>query len=372
MNERPLKFLSVILVASLLAACASSVTAPTPSAAPDPRVLAIHQQTVFADMHAHPSRFHRANVESILAEEVEVYRRSTMDLFVANISTDMAYDGAYFNRDGTEVKKGEYKPGPGDVYALSADRLERINKTFELGYAVHADTPITVLEARDRNEVAVMPALEGADALEGDIENLYKMHANGLRLIQLIHFRNNELGHTQTWPYSPGGLTEFGREVVREANRLGLVIDMAHANNETLMDTLELSWHPIIFSHGGVREYTDHDRAVTDDQIRAIAENGGVVGIWPHGRHIATVAEMVDYMEHVIKIGGIDHVGIGSDLRGISSYVVGFDEDANFHAIAIELLNRGYSSEDVGKVMGGNFFRVWVTVSEARAVDLGQ
>lgn len=127
-----------------------------------------------------------------------------------------------------------------------------------------------------------MPALEGGDALEGDLEKLYEMHENGLRLIQLIHFRNNELGHAQTSPYSPGGLSEFGREVVREANRLGLVIDTAHANNETLMDVIALSRHPIIFSHGGVREYTDHDRVVTDDQIRAIAENGGVVGIWPN------------------------------------------------------------------------------------------
>jgi membrane dipeptidase len=337
---------------------------PTAATTADPRILEIHKQSVFADMHAHPSRFHRANIESISAEEIELYRRSTMDLVVANISSDMAYDGGYFNRDGTEVEGGEYKPAPGEVYALSADRLERLNKTFELGYAVHADTPISVLEARDRNEVAVMPALEGADGLEGDIENLYKMHANGLRLIQLIHFRNNELGHTQTWPYSPGGLTEFGREVVREANRLGLIIDMAHANEKTLADALELSRHPIIFSHGGVREFTDHDRAVTDDQIRAIAENGGIVGIWPHGRHISTVAEMVDYIEHVIKVGGIDHVGIGSDLRGVSRYVIGFDEEANFHAIAKELLDRGYSDEDVGKVMGGNFFRVWVTVSD--------
>lgn len=331
---------------------------------PDARVIAIHDQSVFADMHAHPSRFHRRNIESITAEEIELYRRSTMDLVVANISSDMAYDGAYVNRDGTEVEKGRYKPVPGEVYALSADRLSRLGKTFELGFAVHADTPDDVLKARDLNQVAVMPALEGADALEGNIENLFEMHENGLRLIQLVHFRNNELGHTQTWPYSPGGLTEFGREVVREANRLRLVIDMAHANDETLMDVLALSRHPVIFSHGGVREYTDHDRAVTDDQIRAIAKNGGVVGIWPNGRHISTVAEMVDYMEHVIRVGGIDHVGIGSDHRGVSSYAKGFDEQANFHAIATELLNRGYSDEDVGKVMGGNFFRVWVTVSE--------
>ncbi|MDH3611928.1 MAG: dipeptidase [Gammaproteobacteria bacterium] len=357
---RPPKAALLLLVVTVLTACEST---PTLETDPDPRIVAIHEHAVFADMHAHPSRFHRENIESITAAEIEVYRRSTIDLVVANISSDMAFDGAYVNRDGTEVKEGEYKPAPGEAYALSADRLARLQKTFELGYAVHADTPADVLAARKNNDVAIMPALEGADALEGNIENLYKMHDDGLRLLQLIHFRNNELGHTQTWPYSPGGLTEFGREVVREANRLGIVIDMAHANNETMMDVLELSRHPVIFSHGGVREFTDHDRAVTDEQIRAIAENGGAVGIWPHGRHISTVAEMVDYIEHVIKIGGIDHVGIGSDLRGISRYVIGFDEEANFHAIAEELLRRGYSDSDVGKVMGGNFFRIWQTVS---------
>jgi len=350
------------VLTAFLVACA---TAPTDGSAPKPdkRVLAIHEQTVFADMHAHPSRFHRRNIESITKEEIDLYRARTMDLVVANISSDMAYDGSYFKRDGTKVEKGEYKPAPGQVYALSADRLMRINNTFSLGYAVHADTPDSVLEARAANQVAIMPALEGADALEGNIENLYTMHKNGLRLIQLIHFRNNELGHTQTWPYSPGGLTEFGREVVQVANELGLVIDMAHASAETQADILALSTHPVIFSHGGVRRYTDHDRAVTDEQIRAIAAKGGVVGIWPHGRHISNISEMVDYIEHVIEVGGVDHVGIGSDLRGVSRYVKGFDDDAKFHAIASELLDRGHSPGDVGKVMGGNFFRVWQEVS---------
>lgn len=330
---------------------------------PDPRVAAIHEHTVFADMHAHPSRFHRENVETILPEEIEVYRRSNIDLVVANISSDMAYDGEYTNRDGSYVAKGKYKPAPGATYALAADRLARLARTVELGYAVHADNPAAVLAARTHREVAIMPALEGADALEGKIDNLFKMHDNGLRLIQLIHFRNNELGHMQTWPYSPGGLTDFGRQVVRESNRLGLVIDVAHANEQTINDVLAVSQHPVIFSHGGVRAFTEHDRAVTDEQIRAIAEQGGIIGIWPHGRHLVDVAEMVDYMEHVIEVSGIDHVGIGSDLRGISAYVKGFNEAANFHAIAAEFLARGYNDVDVGKIMGGNFYRLWKTVS---------
>lgn len=351
---------SVTLLLAALTAC----DAPQ-QVVPDSRLADIHDQAVFVDMHAHPSRFHRANVETIAAEEIALYRRSMMDIVVANVSSDMAYDGAYTNRDGTVIEKGRYKPEPGEVYALTADRLARLQHTVELGYAVHADSPAAVLEARRRGEVAILPALEGADALEGNIENLYRLHDQGLRLVQLVHFRNNELGHMQTWPYSPGGLTDFGREVVQAANRLGLVIDLAHANHETIMDVLEISEQPVLFSHGGVREYTDHDRAVTDDEIRAIAGKGGVIGIWPHGRHIADVAEMVDYIEHVIRVAGIDHVGIGSDLRGVSRYAAGFDDDAKFHAVASELLNREYSAADVGKVMGGNFFRVWESVAAA-------
>ena len=355
----------IVALSSLFTACGKAPTTSAISPEIDARIASINDTYVFADIHAHPSRFHRENVETISSEEVDIYRSNYINLVVANISSDMAFDGEYVNRDGSVVPKGKYKPKPGEAFELSADRLRRLQKTVELGYAVHADNPADVFAARERNEVAIMPALEGADALEGKIENFHEMHQMGLRLIQLIHFRNNELGHMQTWPYSPGGLTEFGREVVKEANRLGVIIDLAHANNETIMDVLELSEHPVVFSHGGVRKYTEHDRAVTDQEIQAISGKGGVIGIWPNGRHVETVHVMVDYIEHVIEVGGIDHVGIGSDLRGVSMYSKGFGEEANFRAIAAELISRGHSDEDVGKVMGANFFRIWETVAES-------
>lgn len=331
----------------------------------DAKIAAINEQYVFADMHAHPSRFHRADVASIAPEEIERYRTRHMDIVVANISSDMAYSGGYDNGDGTTVERGRYKPEPGEAYALAADRLLRLQRTFELGTAVHASDPDAVLEARENDLVAIVPALEGADALEGQIENLYKMHELGLRLIQLVHFRANELGHIQTYPYSPGGLNEFGREVVREANRLGMVIDVAHANTETIMDVLELSDDPIIFSHGGLKAILEKDRALTDDEIGAIADSGGIVGIWPNGSSVPDVEVMVDHIDHVIEVAGADHVGIGSDLRGMSSYAEGFGESAEFRAIAMELLSRGHSDETVGKVMGGNFFRLWQVVTES-------
>ncbi len=353
-----------LVLAAIAASClVTQACGDSPVENVDARLAGINGRFVFADMHAHPSRFHRANVETVEPAEIALYRSSRIDLVVASISSDMAYSGGYVERDGTEVERGRYRPGPGETYRLAADRLLRLQKTFELGYAVHAGEPQDVMRARVSDAVAILPALEGADALEGDLDNLQRMHDAGLRLVQLVHFRNNELGHMQTWPYSPGGLTDFGRAVVREANRLGIVIDMAHANGETMRDILSETRHPVIFSHGGVAALTDHDRAVSDEEIRAIAANGGVVGIWPHGRHVESVDVMADHLEHVIRVGGIDHAGIGSDLRGVSTYSKGFDDDARFASIAAELFERGYADEDVGKVMGGNFFRVWQAVA---------
>lgn len=330
----------------------------------DLRIRAIHEHFVFADMHAHPSRFHRANVGTISAEEIENYRSRHMDVVVANISSDMAYSGSYTTREGNRVERGQYRPAPGEVFELAADRLSRLQATFDGGLAIPALSPADVLRAREEGRVAILPALEGADALEGDIENLRRLQQGGLRLIQLVHFRANELGHIQTYPYSPGGLTEFGRRVVEEANRLNLVIDVAHANTETITDTLDLSTDPVIFSHGGLKAIKDADRALSDDEVIAIAEHGGIVGIWPNGSSVTDVAAMVDLIDHVIELVGPDHVGIGSDLRGVSAYAEGFGPEAEFRAIAAEMMDRGYTADVVGKVMGGNFFRLWQQVAE--------
>ena len=330
------------------------------------RIAGIHQRFVFADMHAHPSRFHRANVARIGADELALYRRGLMDVVVANISTDAIYSGRYTERDGTRIPSREHRPLPGEPFEFTLDRLDRVLQTVEAGVAVLAEGPASVREAKRRGQVALLPALEGGDGLDGSIENLRVLHRAGLRLLQLVHFRANELGHIQTYPYSPGGLTPFGREVVSECNRLGIVIDLAHANNQTIMDTLEISAAPVIFSHTGVKALYPGDRYLTDQEIRAIAAKGGVVGIWPNGESADRMADMVAHIDHVRNLVGVGHVGIGSDLRGMGSYTEGFGRDANFRAIAGGLLEAGYSDDEVGQVMGGNFFRVWEAVTSQR------
>lgn len=326
-------------------------------------LLVLLAQSLSVDIHAHPSRFHRANVARIEAEEIARYRRSGIDVVVCNISTDTLYRGGYVTRDGQSIETGMLRAEPGESWVFTLDRLDRILATAASGGALLARTPEEALDAQRQGKLALIAALEGADGLEGDLEHLRELHRKGVSLVQLVHFRANEIGHIQTWPYSPGGLTDFGREVVSEANDLGMVIDLAHANPETIRDVLAVSSRPVIFSHTGALSLKRVDRHLGDEEIRAIAEKGGVIGIWPNGSALPKLSDMVDHIDYVKKLVGVDHVGIGSDLRGMSEYTEGFGEDARFDAVAEALRARGYSPGEIEKVMGENFVRVWREVT---------
>lgn len=350
-----------------LALIAPSDLAPgnqTAGDARERRIASIHARTVFADTHAHPSRFHRADVERIGDDEIARYRRGLIDVVVCNVSSDAAFQGGYIRRDGTQVPRlqgNDIHPlQKGDAFAFTLDRLARVLKTVEDGDAALASSPEAALEAKRRGQIALLPALEGADGIEESLDNLRELHRRGVRLVQLMHFLDNSIGSNQTPPYEDRGLTAFGRDVVREANRLGIVVDLAHANTRTIMDALETSTQPILFSHTGVKARQAADRALTDNEIRAIAAKGGLIGIWPSAQ-MKTIDEMVRHIDHVRQLVGIDHVAIGSDLRGMT-YIDAFGEEANFRAIIDGLLDAGYPDDDVGKVMGGNFFRVWTEV----------
>ena len=326
--------------------------------------LAVLTQSLSVDIHSHPSRFHRANVDRIEAEEIARYRRSGIDVVVCNISTDTLYRGGYVTRDGRSIETGMLRAEPGESWVFTLDRLDRILATPSGGETLLVRTPEEAIDAKLRGKLALVAALEGADGLEGEIEHLRELHRKGVSLVQLVHFRANEIGHIQTWPYTPGGLTEFGREVVAEANRLKMVIDLAHANAETIRDVLAVSGHPVIFSHTGASSLKKLDRHLDDGEIRAIAEKGGVIGIWPNGDALPELRDMVDHIDYVKKLVGIDHVGIGSDLRGMSKYTAGFGEEARFDVVAEALHERGYSPAEIEKVMGENFVRVWREVTK--------
>jgi membrane dipeptidase len=340
--------------------------AQTPAAEKERRLEAIHDRFVFADIHAHPSAFHRDNVERIDSEELARYRRGLMDLVVANVSSDAAYQGGVTNRDGSRVARLSnnevYPLKPGEAFAFTLDRFQRILNTIASGEAVLASSPDAVLAAKRQGKLAILPALEGADGLEGKVENLRELHKRGLRLMQIMHFLDNSLGSNQIPPYEPDrGLTDIGKELVREANRLGIIVDLAHASTRTIMDALATAAQPILFSHTGVKALQEGDRYLTDDEIKAIAAKGGLIGIWP-AAVLQNMAGMVRHIDHVKKLVGVDHIAIGSDLRGMQ-YLSEFGEEANFRAIAEGLIDAGYSDDEIGRIMGGNFFRIWQQIT---------
>jgi membrane dipeptidase len=331
------------------------------------RAEAVHERVVFADIHAHPSRFHRANVDRIDQAEIQRYRRGLIDLVVCNVSSDAAFQGGYTRRDGTSVKRLQgndaYPLKPGDAFAFTLDRFERILDTIESGEVALASSPEAVLAAKREEKLALLPALEGADGLEGSLHNLRELHRRGLRLVQLVHFLDNDLGSNQTPPYDDRGLSAFGRDVIRESNRLGILVDLAHANTRTIMDALDVSQQPILFSHTGAKALHSADRYLEDHEIRAIAAKGGLIGIWP-AEDFKDAAGMVRHIDHVKQLVGVDHIAIASDLRGMS-YFPAFGEEANFRAIIDGLIAGDYTDDEIGKIMGGNFFRIWQQVSRA-------
>jgi membrane dipeptidase len=225
-------------------------------------------------------------------------------------------------------------------------------------------SPADLIACKKKGVPCAVLAFEGSDPLEGNLSHVRLFYDRGLRVLQLVHFRINELGDVQTEPPRHGGLTPFGRDVVREANRLGMIVDIAHAHSETARGALAESRHPIIDSHTRPAARGNNPRFRSDDELRAVAKKGGVVGMVPlaAGKTLDDFISDIDYVKWLI---GIDHVGIGTDLNGMGAETV-VPTHKEFALIPAGLLARGYSEADVAKIIGGNFMRVFRGVTETR------
>lgn len=183
-----------------------------------------------------------------------------------------------------------------------------------------------------------------------------------MRSIQLVHYRVNELGDIQTEPARHGGLTAFGRDVLREMNRLGMIVDVAHLTHEGVRAAVATARKPMILSHTVLD--VPFARAVSREHARLVAERGGVVGIFPVNVGFHGFSGYLDHIARMIEAVGVDHVGVGTDMDGISpASFVSFDDYAEWPSIGAALLARGRSREDVAKVLGGNFLRVFAEVA---------
>jgi len=219
---------------------------------------------------------------------------------------------------------------------------------------------LDTLEARRaRGEAAVggILALEGMHALEGRLENLDRLYAAGYRMMGLTHFFDNEVAGS-AHGVEKGGLTELGRRALDRMEKLGVVVDLAHASPAAVDEVLRRATKPVVVSHGGVAATCPGPRNLTDEQIRRIADTGGVVGIglWPGAVCDTTLAGTARAIAHVAKLVGVEHVALGSDFDGAVRTPV---DVTGLPLFTGELLAQGFGEEDVGKILGGNAIRVF-------------
>jgi len=225
------------------------------------------------------------------------------------------------------------------------------------------------IEATERSEeVGVLLACEGGDFLEGDLARVEEAYEAGVRTIQLVHYRVNELGDIQTEEPQHGGLTAFGGAVVAEMNRLGMLIDLAHAPWSVVSATLERSSAPVMVSHTHLAAGADaHPRLISGEHARAVAEAGGVIGAWPSGVVLESFGEYLDEVVRMVALLGAQHVGIGTDMDG--NYRPVMSRFEQYDDLETGLAECGLSDDDVDLVLGGSFVRLFERVVESATED---
>ncbi|MGH9383863.1 MAG: dipeptidase [Vicinamibacterales bacterium] len=284
--------------------------------------------------------------------------------------------------------------------------VKRWPETFE-----YALTSADVERAFKAGRIASMIGMEGGHSIDSSLATLRMMHALGARYMTLTHSSNLPWADSATDAVVLGGLSKFGEEVVREMNRLGMLVDLSHVSADTMEDALRVTEAPVIFSHSSARAVCNVPRNVPDSVLQMIPKNGGVVMVtfvpgfisqvaadystqltaqtqllrsqFPNNdayvnatlerwkaanpRPRATLSQVADHIDHIRKVAGIDHIGLGGDFDGITDVVQGLEDVSTYPALTAELLKRGYKDDDIKKILGLNLLRVMKQVEKVAA-----
>jgi microsomal dipeptidase-like Zn-dependent dipeptidase/gamma-glutamyl-gamma-aminobutyrate hydrolase PuuD len=237
-----------------------------------------------------------------------------------------------------------------------------------------ARTPDDLWHNKRQGLKSIMLGIENGIALDGQLSNLRHFADRGIVYMTLCHNGDNDICDSAKGTKTHGGVSDFGREVIAEMNRLGILVDLSHAAESSFYDALELSRVPIVCSHSSARALCDHPRNLTDDQMRALAAKGGVAQttiyqgfLRQHGE--ATILDVMAHLEHAIEVMGIDHVGLGTDFDGDGG-VRGLASSSDLLQFTIQLLARRFSEADIQKIWGGNFLRVMAQAQAQRNLKM--
>jgi len=313
---------------------------------------ALLDEMISIDLHSHPGM-------------VRGLARATMDGHIERLAVGRVRaslfaavgDGPLLTISPQGRIYAQREPQPEELYRATYAQLERVQTRITAGKLMLVEQTVDLDRARNQGRHAAVLAVEGGDFLEGRLDRVQEAHARGIRSIQLVHYRVNELGDIQTEVARHGGLTPFGRDVIREMNRLGMLVDVAHATFDGVRAAVETSSKPVVLSHTFV-DVPGVARAVSRDHARLVAQGGGAVGVFPVAFGGPGFSGYIDHVSRMADVVGVDHVAIGTDMDGIPFQIATFDDYSEWPSIATALLARGYGRADVAKVMGGNVGRV--------------
>jgi membrane dipeptidase len=416
---KPQKSLACLLLFSVLAGAQSHPHKKSAKGSPASRpktdtAQTIHQSALIIDTHADtPQRFLDGNFD--LGENTPVadghidlgkIRQGNLGAEFFSIWVEPEFKGHYARRAMELIDS---------VYQQAARHPDKMEMAF---------TADDIVRAHEQRKFAALMGIEGGHAIENDMRLLRDFHRLGVRYMTLTWSNTNEWADSSGDIQDPNvkhhnGMTDFGKDVVREMNRLGMIVDISHVSDATFYQALLVSQAPVIASHSSSRELTNHPRNMTDDMLRAVRNNGGVVMVnfysafidenyrktssdpekikqrdadveafkrahaHPDGSPVTyneyaplekkwaaqfarpPLKSLIDHIDHIAKVAGIDHVGLGSDFDGVTSLPDGIDSAADLPKITQALLERGYTREQIHKILGENFLRVMREVEAA-------
>jgi membrane dipeptidase len=387
---------NLALLCAVLFALACTSTNPSPAS--------LHESALVVDTHA---------------DTPTEYLQKPFDLGVRNQKGHFDYPRMKAGGLDAEFFVA-YVPARYENKGAAAFCLKIMEKIHEMvdrhpQFVEFADSTDDIRRIQAKGKKAILIGIEGGHAIEDSLEILRAFYRLGSRYMTLTHSNNNNWADSSGEDPQHGGLTDFGRQVVLEMNRLGMMVDISHVSDKTFYDTVAVSRAPVIATHSSARALADVKRNMTDDMLRAVAKNRGVVMVNFYSAFISpeaakarderekrlapAVAELkkrypdegpdydkendalyatmplppvpytviVDHIDHIVKVAGIDYVGLGSDFDGVSALPTGMEDVSKLPLITEELKRRGYSDADVRKVLGENFMRVFAEVENVAA-----
>ena len=268
-------------------------------------------------------------------------------------------DGPILGRNAAGVLGVVRTPEPGMLYKYHRGRLDWMDEMVAKHGLRRALSAADLAAAHEAGEPAIVMDVEGLDFLETKLERLEEAHQRGVRHVQLVHYTPNDIGDFQTGTVTHKGLTPFGAEVIRACDKLGLVIDVAHATEDTVKQAVKVATKPLLLSHTALQGSPAMGptpltgRQISRDHAKAVAETGGSIGIW---HFFPSLDKYVEGLKEMADIVGVDHVSVGTDQQVRPGSMQTY---ANWVHLVGAMLRGGFTPEDAGKIVGGNYMRIF-------------